>query len=89
MADLVTIQLLFNPALPLSTYNIRCISVRQASDREESADAEKRAIRGCVIENTQRALTLRVQILRKGAVCVCACACVCSALSEKALMNKV
>lgn len=76
MADLVTIQL-FNPALPLSTYNIRCISVRQASDREESADAEKKAITGCVIENTQRALTLRVQIPRKGAVCVCAFTSLC------------
>lgn len=73
MADFVTIQLLFYPALPLSTYNIRCISVRQATDREESADAEKRAIRGRVIENTQRALTQRAQIPREGAVCVCVC----------------
>lgn len=93
MADLVTIQLLFNPALPLSTYNIRCISVRQASDREETADAEKRAITGCVIENTQRALTesadTKERCSMRVCMCVSVCACVCNALSEKALMNKV
>lgn len=53
LADPVTIQLLFNPALPLSTYNIRCISVHQATDGEESADVKERAIRGHIIENTQ------------------------------------
>lgn len=69
LADLITIQPLSNPALPLSTYNMAAYPL----ERLEESAVEERAIRVQVIENTQETLTQRAQLPRKGAMCVWAC----------------
>ena len=100
LAGLLTIQPLSNPALPLSTYNMAAYPLAGLQTGERNLQMRReRAIRGRVIENTQRARereresTDSQSRATKGRcsvcvpVCVCVCVCVC-VWREKALMNK-